>query len=290
MTQWHYPHPALAGAGWDLTIDHQTPGWQHTGLRVARLDGGSIHLPAADVERLVLPLAGSCRVEAEGWIAELAGRPDVFTAATDLAYLGAGTSLTLTGRGQVAVASAHATTRRPPAYLAADQVPVELRGSGNMSREVRNFGTPETLDAESLIACEVLTPAGNWSSYPPHKHDRELAGVETELEEIYYFQFRTEPGVRVATGRPFGYQRVSASDDRAIDQLVEVHDGDVVLVPFGWHGPSAAAPGYDMFYLNVMAGPGRERAWRITNHPDYAWLRDTWADHPVDPRLPFEHP
>jgi 5-deoxy-glucuronate isomerase len=167
--------------------------------------------------------------------------------------------------------------------------PIEFRGSGNMSREVRNFGTPGVAEAESIIACEVLTPGGNWSSYPPHKHDRELEGVETELEEIYYFQLRTAPDGGPAPERcaPLGYQRVSASDDRSIDVLAEVHDGDVVLVPFGWHGPSMAAPGYDMYYLNVMAGPGRERAWRITDHPDQTWLRTMWPHHQVDPRLPF---
>jgi 5-deoxy-glucuronate isomerase len=87
-----------------------------------------------------------------------------------------------------------------------------------------------------------------------------------------------------------GYQRVSASPGRHIDVLAEVADGDVVLVPFGWHGPSMAAPGYDMYYLNVMAGPGRERAWRISDHPDHAWIRQTWQDQETDPRLPFgEH-
>ena len=161
-----------------------------------------------------------------------------------------------------------------------------------MSREVRNFGTPDALDAESIIACEVLTPAGNWSSYPAHKHDHELAGVETELEEIYYFELRTAPGVVAPPERcvPFGYHRTTNSDDRSIDVLVEVHDQDVALVPFGWHGPSMAAPGYDMYYLNVMGGPGRERAWLISDHPDQTWVRTLWPTMAVDPRLPFEHP
>jgi len=290
MTQWHYPRGSAAQDGWATVIDRRTPGWKHTGLRIGVLARGeSLSLPADDVERIVLPLSGAFHVETPGWAAELAGRPDVFAGPTDFAYLGAQTPVTVSGAGRFAVASAHASVARPSVHVPAGAVPVELRGSGSMSREVRNFGTPETLDAQSIIACEVLTPAGNWSSYPPHKHDEEIAGVETELEEIYYFELRTAPGDAPVPERchPLGYQRVSASDDRTIDVLAEVGDGDTVLVPFGWHGPSMAAPGYDMYYLNVMAGPGRERAWRITDHPDQAWLRTTWPLQPVDPRLPF---
>ena len=163
--------------------------------------------------------------------------------------------------------------RLPFRTVGADEVPVELRGAGSCSRQVHNFCTPEAFDADRLIACEVLTPAGNWSSYPPHKHDEDRPG-ESVLEEIYYFQ--GEPG-------GIAYQRVYG----AADVLAEVRDGDVVLVPRGWHGPSMAAPGYDLYYLNVMAGPGAERAWRICDDPAHAWVRDTWRDQPVDARLPF---
>jgi 5-deoxy-glucuronate isomerase len=150
------------------------------------------------------------------------------------------------------------------------------------SRQVRNFGTPGVLDADSIIACEVLTPAGNWSSYPPHKHDEHRPGKESVLEEIYYFEVAEGPG-----GPGIGYQRVYGHDDREIEVLAEVRSGDVVLIPYGWHGPSMAVPGYDLYYLNVMAGPGEERAWRICDDPAHAWVRDTWADQDVDPRLPF---
>ena len=291
MNEWHLPRGTRARDGWDVVVDNATPGWQHTGLRVGTLmHGDRLTLPASDVERIVLPLSGSFQVEATpGWSADLAGRASVWSGPSDLAYIGPGTAVTVQGEGRVAVASAHATAPRPPAHLPAACVPVEFRGSGNMSREVRNFGTPDALDAASIIACEVLTPAGNWSSYPPHKHDEELEGIETKLEEIYYFELRTatDGAPEPARCAPLGYHRVSASDARDIDVLAEVHDGDVVLVPFGWHGPSMAAPGYDMYYLNVMAGPGRERAWRITDHPDQTWLRTLWPIHDVDARLPF---
>ncbi|MDR1186736.1 MAG: 5-deoxy-glucuronate isomerase [Bifidobacteriaceae bacterium] len=286
MATWYHPKGTESRDGWTTVIDSATEGWEHTGLKVAELnEGATLALPPGPVERVVVPLDGAFDVlpdRDDGIV--LRGRQSVWAGPTDTAYVGPGQGLAIRGAGRVAVCEAAATKKRPPAHIPAQAVPVELRGAGACSREVRNFATPGTLAAESIIACEVVTPAGNWSSYPPHKHDQELAGVETQLEEIYYFQFRsTVPGL----GSPMGYQRVSASPGREIDVLAEVHDGDVVLVPFGWHGPSMAAPGYDMYYLNVMAGPGRERAWRITDHPDHAWIRQTWAGLDPDPRLPL---
>jgi len=166
--------------------------------------------------------------------------------------------------------------------VAAADVPVELRGAGNCSRQVHNFGTAGVFEADSLIACEVITPGGNWSSYPAHKHD-ENSPVESQLEEIYYFEIDSGPGDSAG----FGYHRVYGTPDRPIEVLEEVRSGDVVLVPHGYHGPSVAAPGYHMYYLNVMAGPGEERAWKIVDDPEHAWLRRTWDDQDVDPRLPL---
>ena len=152
------------------------------------------------------------------------------------------------------------------------------RGAGQSSRQVRNFATPGALEAGAIIACEVVTPDGNWSSYPAHKHD-EASEHESALEEIYYFEIAGDDGL--------GYQRVySSGPDRQIDLLAEVGSGDVVLVPYGYHGPSMAAPGYDLYYLNVMAGPG-ERVWRFCDDPAHGWVRGTWNGTAVDPRLPM---
>jgi 5-deoxy-D-glucuronate isomerase len=140
--------------------------------------------------------------------------------------------------------------------------------------EGRDSVLPEAFEADRLIAVEVLTHSGNWSSYPPHKHDEEIPGVETALEEIYYFEVARDG---------FGYQRAYRP---GVDICREVRTGDTVLLPSGYHGPSMAAPGYDLYYLNVMAGPG-ERAWRFTDDPAHAWIRDTWAGQEVDPRLPM---
>jgi 5-deoxy-glucuronate isomerase len=164
---------------------------------------------------------------------------------------------------------------------------VELRGAGNCSRQVHNFGTPAALEADRFIVCEVLTPAGNWSSYPPHKHDEEKDG-ETHLEEIYYFETRVATGSAApADADAIGYQRVYASDERPIDVSAEVRTGDIVLVPYGWHGPAMAAPGYDLYYLNVMAGPGPVREWLISDDPHHGWVRQSWDGQDIDPRLPF---
>ncbi|WP_457255174.1 5-deoxy-glucuronate isomerase [Pedococcus sp. P5_B7] len=297
--RWVRPLGSGADHRWEVVIDDRVDGWRHTGLYTGRLaDGESRAFDAGQREAIVVPLSGSVAVACvdaagEKHEAELAGRASVFEGPTDVAYLPAGSETTITARGAARVAVAVAVTGgsgapRPFRHVAAAEVPVELRGAGQCSREVRNFGIPGVLDADSIIACEVVTPSGNWSSYPPHKHDEERAGVETELEEIYYFEVQAD-GSRLApaSSDPIGYQRVYGTDERPIDVLAEVRTGDVVLVPHGWHGPAMAAPGYDLYYLNVMAGPGPERAWLICDDPAHGWVRTTWEDQTVDPRLPI---
>lgn len=278
------PAASLRRGPWSVDLDPAAAGWDHTSLRVVDLDAGGTHrFATGEDEVLVLPLSGSCAVECEGERFELAGRPDVFSGPSDLAYAPIDAEVTITSRegGRFAVPGARASRRLPPRYGPRDQVPVELRGAGRCSRQVTNFCTPEAFEADRLIACEVITPAGNWSSFPPHKHDEEREG-ETVLEEIYYFVVADGPA-----GPGVAYQRVYGTDERPIDVLAEVRTGDVVLIPHGWHGPSMAMPGYDLYYLNVMAGPGAERAWRICDDPAHAWVRDTWDDQAVDPRLPM---
>ena len=219
---------------------------------------------------------------------DLAGRADVFSGPTDLVYVPRDAEVTVTSVGGGRYAWPFATARSvfPVKHIPAGDVPVELRGAGQASRQVQNFGTPDALEADSIISCEVITPAGNWSSYPPHKHDEDRPGVESQLEEIYYFEMRAEPGAPEGAD-PIGYQRVYGTEDRPIDVLAEVRSGDTVLVPHGWHGPAMAPTGYDMYYLNVMAGPGEERVWLICDDPAHGWVRDAWPHQDVDPRLPL---
>jgi 5-deoxy-glucuronate isomerase len=239
-------------------------------------------LQTGDAEVMILPLAGGGTVEADSETFELSPRASVFDGPADMVYIGVDNTYTLRGEGRFAICGARAKRQLPNRRVAATDVPVELRGTGNCSRQVQNFGTAGVFEADSLMAVEVITPGGNWSSYPAHKHD-ENTPVESALEEIYYFEIDSGPG----DSRGFGYHRVYGTPDRPIEVLEEVRSGDVVLVPHGYHGPSVAAPGYHMYYLNVMAGPGEERAWKIVDDPEHAWLRGTWEDQDVDPRLPL---
>jgi 5-deoxy-glucuronate isomerase len=149
---------------------------------------------------------------------------------------------------------------------------VEIRGGGNATRQINHMLSPE-FPAQRLLVCEVFTPAGNWSSYPPHKHDVHNPPGEVDLEEIYYYR----------VDRPEGYaiQKVYTAD-RRIDETLSVRDGELVLIPEGYH-PVVAAHGYNVYYLNALAGSARSMA--ASDDPDYAWVRDTWREQ--DPRLPM---
>jgi 5-deoxy-glucuronate isomerase len=278
------PTGSTAEGPFSLVVTPESAGWGFSGLRVLELAPGqreTIRTGAA--EHLVLPLSGGCTVTVEEKPFELVGRPDVFSAVTDFVYLPRDAEAVVESRdgGRFALPSARCERRLPARYGAAENVPAELRGAGTCSRQVNNYCLPHTFEADQLLVCEVLTPGGNWSSYPPHKHDQAREG-ESELEEIYYFEVADGPA-----GPGMAYQRVYGTAERPVDVLAEVRSGDVVLIPHGWHGPSMAVPGYDLYYLNVMAGPGPERAWLICDDPAHGWVRQTWTSQPVDPRLPF---
>jgi 5-deoxy-glucuronate isomerase len=264
-----------------LVVTPTTAGWGFSSLRILELDaGGSATFATGEDEAVVLPLSGSCVVACDGEEFTLAGRRSVFSRVTDFAYVPRDAEVTVSSAegGRFALPAARATRRLAARYGPAEAVSVELRGAGQASRQVNNFCMPGTFEADKVIAVEVLTPGANWSSFPPHKHDEDREG-ESVLEEIYYFE--------VDKNGP-GYQRVYTSGPgREIDICAEVRSGDTVLVPHGWHGPSMAAPGYHLYYLNVMAGPGTERVWQICDDPEHAWVRGTWDDQEIDPRLPL---
>jgi 5-deoxy-glucuronate isomerase len=281
-----------AGSGGDgdytLSITPKRAGWEYSSLNMLELPAGGTHsFDTGEDEWVVLPLAGSCVVECDGERFTLAGRGGVFTRVTDFAYVprDAVTTVASDGGGRFALCGARATRRLPPRYGPAEGVQVELRGAGCASRQINNFCTPATFGADKLIAVEVITPGGNWSSYPPHKHDEQRPG-ESRLEEVYYFEVDSP----YAAGRASacGYQRVYTSGPgKEIDVCAEVRSGDAILVPFGWHGPAMAPPGYDLYYLNVMAGPDPERAWNICDDPAHTWVRSLWEGQPIDARLPL---
>jgi 5-deoxy-glucuronate isomerase len=284
-TRLHLPAGTTRDGGFELVVTPESAGWTWSSLRVLELRAAADYqLSTGPEEMVVLPLEGACEVTADGSSHVLSGRSDVFHGVSDMLYLPRDCDATIRSGdgGRVALPGARCDRRLGVRYRSAQDVPVEIRGAGNCSRQVNNFCSADSFEADRLIAVEVLTPSGNWSSYPPHKHDDDRPGEESVLEEIYYFEVADGPN---AAG--VGYHRVYGTANRPIDIAAEVRTGDVILVPHGWHGPSMAAPGYDLYYLNVMAGPSEQRAWLICDDPDHAWVRDTWAGQQPDPRLPM---
>jgi 5-deoxy-glucuronate isomerase len=263
-----------------LDITPENAGWSFSGLRVLRLAPMTTRvLHTGEDEALVLPLSGACEVRCGGQRFVLRGRASVFERVSDFAYLPKGEVVEVATRdgGDFALPTARARRTLAPAYGAAERVPVEVRGAGAATRQVTNFCAPDAFETDRLTCVEVLTPAGNWSSYPPHKHDSEGPG-EAVLEEIYYF--------RIAGPDGYGVHR-TYTDDGAIDETVTVGEGDAFLVPRGYHGPCVAAPGHDMYYLNVLAGPGAQRSMAFCDDPAHHWVRATWDALAPDPRVPM---
>jgi len=273
------PAGSASAAGEPVHLTPVDAGWSFSGLRVLALRPGErrvLHLDG--IEAVALPLSGSCRVEVGSERFELEGRTDVFSRVSDFAFLPSGSEVALTSEHgcELALPNAPATRALEPAYVPARAVAVEIRGGGVATRQINNFLAANAFEAERLIAVEVLTPDGNWSSFPPHKHD-EHSEDEIPLEEIYYFRIRGEAG--------FGLHRTYTTDG-AIDETVTVHDGDVFLIPRGYHGPCVAAPGHTMYYLNVMAGPA-ERAWQVCLDPAHERLGEILGSLAPDPRCPL---
>lgn len=297
--KWFYKSGELHREDWDVHVDVNQPplvGWKHTGIRVGILRPGVwLHIAADDNERILFLLEG------EGMIVKhriqnqqhfetqnLRGRESVFHDTADHLYLPRRTEIEISGDGRVAIGEALANEAKPVQVVTKENVPVFVRGAGRESREVRNLGMPENLDADRIMVVEVVVPAGNWSGAPAHKHDVYIPGKESHLEEIYYFELAVTKGANVTTVTdPVGYFRGYASDERAFDVTAEVRSGDLVLIPHGWHGPVAANPGYDLYFFNVMAGPDVTREWNATDDPHHEWIRESWKTQLPDPRLPY---
>lgn len=262
-------HVTPAESEWDVEVRVGADlAW--TGLAVG---SGGRRFTADGLERIVLPLEGDVAVIADGVQHELRGRGSVFDGAADALFVPAGTDLELAAAGRVAVASAPGSGGALHVVRRED-VPIEDRGAGLAARVVRNPGVPGVLDASRLLVCEVITPAGRWSSYPAHKHDADRPGRESQLEEIYHFEARS---VAAADGfEPFALFTCGGTEP-AEEVAFVVRGGDTVLVPAGFHGPAAAPPDADLYYLNVMAGPGPERVWLISDDPRQTAARAAWT-------------
>ena len=256
----HAPDPD--GVLTDITP--KSAGWDHVGFRVQALSAGqSVEGREADREICLVLLTGIGDIDAGGQtFRKLGGRRSVFDdVAPGAVYVppGVAWSITAVSDVELAICSAPSPGGLPVRSIPAGKMFREVRGAGANTRYVRNI-LPETEPADSLLVVEVVTPGGHWSSYPPHKHDTATLGEETALEETYYHRLNPPQG--------FAFQRVY-TDDRSLDETMAVEDGDVVLVPRGYH-PVGAPHGYDLYYLNVMAGPKRQ--WIFRNDPAHDWI------------------
>jgi 5-deoxy-glucuronate isomerase len=250
----HEPAPD----GTILTVSPESAGWGYVGFEVLSLDAGRTARRGTEGNELcVVVVDGRAQVSSEHGDWALGGRSDPWSGPPGAAYLPPGTAVELTGDGEVALCWAPANGGAPARVLEAGE-PI-VRGEGSFERRIHNILMGDQ-PADSLLVTEVLTPGGHWSSYPPHKHDRDAMPDESFLEETYYH--------RVVPAHGFGLQRVYTADG-SLDESVAVRDRDTVLVPRGYHTVSAP-PGYDLYYLNVMAGP--TRAWAISNDPDHEWM------------------
>lgn len=257
--------PSRDALGCLVLVEPESAGWSYVGFEAYRLSrGGWIERPTEGREVCVVMLTGRADVAFGDQEWHIGSRDSVFEGTPDAVYAPPGGAINVkasTELAEFALCWAPATRGSAPALLPGSEVRAFKRGSGRTERTIHNI-LMEDRTAESLLVTEVLTPAGNWSSYPPHKHDTDNPPVESYLEETYYH--------RMARPEGFAVQLVY-TDDRSLNEAIQVRDGDVVLVPRGYH-PVAAGPGYDLYYLNVMAGP--QRRWLVTTDPDHRWQLD----------------
>ena len=243
-------------------ITPETAEWRYVGFEVIDLaPRQTLERALEDREQCLLLLSGRATVQVAGRdLGPIGARENPFAGKPFAVYVPPRTEVRFTPdtHCELAVGSAPAAGRYAARVIRPEDVHEEVRGTGTNTRYVYDV-LPESIEAESLLVVEVRTPGGHWSSYPPHKHDAAVGG-ESQLEEIYYHRLSRPGG--------FAFQRVF-TDDRSLDETMAVEDRDLVLVPRGHH-PVSAPHGFDLYYLNVMAGPVRR--WRISYAPGYEFL------------------
>ncbi|HEV3043655.1 MAG TPA: 5-deoxy-glucuronate isomerase [Roseiarcus sp.] len=255
--------PRKSANGLVHRVTPKSAGWTYVGFEVRDLKRGGRHAgKTGKMEACIVLLSGKARITAQDFDSSVIGeRANVFEGLPWSVYLPAHDSYEIESVSdcELAICSAPGAGKLPARVIGPAEVETMTRGAGSNTRYVRNI-LSETAKAESLLVVEVITPGGNWSSYPPHKHDRDALPDESYLEETYYHRLSPPQG--------FAFQRVY-TDDRKLDEAMAVGDRDVVLVPRGYH-PVGAPHGYELYYLNVMAGP--KRTWRFHNDPAHAWM------------------
>jgi 5-deoxy-glucuronate isomerase len=285
---WFHPAGSLREAEADVVVTPQTAPWTYCGLRVWTLaEGQPVSIELTEDEGVLVPLsAQDVDVSVDGEQFRLAGRQGVFDAVSDWLYVPLGSRLSIQGSaGDIALCTARASERYPVVHASASDVPVEVRGAGRATRQVTNIATPDSFHgADRINVCEVITPGGNWSSWPPHRHDG-IGECPVANEEIYYFRIGRERGPHGDEAGQGLFHVYTVSE--SVDETVTLHDGDVYLIPEGYHGPTVAPPEYPMYFLNVLAGPGEDRTMAFCDDPEHHWIRGSWTDQQPDPRLPL---
>ncbi len=273
--------------GVTVSVDPARAGWRYLSFEVRRLAGGTSIAFGSDVAETAIVLLAGSDLAVDG-LGTLRGRSSPFDGLPSALYLPTATSATVRAfrDTDIAIARAPASGRgdaaTEPVLIGPGDVAVEIRGAGSATRQINHIIKPE-FPADRLLLVEVLTPSGNWSSWPPHKHDVDEGQAEAVLEEVYSYRFRRPEawGVQRVYRRP-GTPAAEASGPR--DAVFAVRHGDVVLVTDGYH-PFVATHGDDAYYLNALAGDRRTMACSFD--PDLAGVRETWSSMQGDPRVPF---
>ena len=257
-------------------------GWQYLNFEAKLLDTGEqIELNTGDYEYCIVLLGGNFKVEAKGEVWETRnGRKDVFSGIGHAMYLSRNTDFLLTAQSpqtDIAICYVKSDEDHPPRLKRPEEAAIEYRGGDNANRQINSLLEPG-FDCHKIVCVEVYTPSGNWSSFPAHKHDERKVDengnlIEANLEEIYFYKI----------DKPQGYaiQQVY-TEDRSLDEIVRVHHNEAVLVPKGYH-PVVAGHGYNVYYLNFLAGSDQSLA--NTSDPDHDWIYGSWKGS--DPRLPL---
>ena len=250
-----------------VRITPETAGWDHIGFRAVRMPAGGVHSGNSGADEVaIVVIGGTVMVRSDAGTWERIGeRPDPFAGRPYTVYLPARTGYQVRAESaaEIAVCAAPARDAFPARLITPEDVSEHIRGAGQASRRIHNI-LMEDAQAGSLLITEIQSPPGNWSSYPPHKHDTDNLPEESRLEESYY--------VRIRPAQGFAFMRVYTADG-SLDETVTVRDGDVVLVPRGYHVVAAAAE-YQVYYLNVLAGP--RRALRMSFDPEHRWIMEGW--------------
>lgn len=276
----HYIHSKVVPLGQSGDLIHLTredAGWEYMSFLVHRLPANAIWEERSDDQETALVLLGGrCWTDWGDGRRHIGERAHVFDGFPYALYLPPGNALRLEAETdcEFAVCSVRSNTRLEPRLITPRDVKVSLRGGGNASRQIVDL-LPPSFPADKLMLVEVYTPSGNWSSYPPHKHDVHNPPLEADLDEIYYYRIDHRAG--------YAYQRLYRRGSGK-DVTLTVTDGDVVLVHDGYH-PVVAGHGYNVYYLNCLAGSARSLA--NIEDPDHTWVRSTWSS--MDPRLPLVH-